>query len=215
MMAASGSILQALELAEERAILWPLTVAQYHRMIEDGVLPEGEPLELLDGYIFHKDRSAAGEDPMTVGHLHVWVVKTLARFSARLRSMGCHLQTQQPVSLPPYDEPEPDGAIVLGKEDDYHDRLPSATEVTCVVEVADSSLQRDRTTKLRIYAAAGIPCYIIINLADRVIEVYTQPMGKDRAARYGRKETLSGRQSVQFPAARGRRLAVPVRKLLP
>jgi hypothetical protein len=204
------------ELVENRAMLLPLTVGQYHGMIEAGFLAEGEPYELLDGYVVRKDRSAVGNDPMTVGHEHALAISNLADLNPRLHRLGCYVRIQSPVTLPPWNEPEPDAAIVLGTQRDYAGRHPGAADVTCVIEVADSSLRRDRTTKLRIYAGSGIACYIIVNLPDRVIEVYTQPLpGKGRAARYGQLTTLSGRQTVEFPAAGGKRLSVPVRKLLP
>src|SRR3954469_25925940 len=102
------------ELVDGRTVMLPLTVEQYHRMIDQGILAEGEPFELLDGFLVRKDRSPSGEDPMTVGLEHVWSVKKLAKLDGKLGKLGCHMQTQQPVSLPPYDEPEPDGAVVLG-----------------------------------------------------------------------------------------------------
>ena len=201
--------------APTRDSVVPLTVEQYHRMIEHGILPEGEPIELLEGQLVEKDRSAAGEDPMTVGHEHVLIVKRLAKLDRKANPLGCHIQTQQPVSLPPYSEPEPDAAIIVGSEEDYRERLPRAPDVLCVIEVADSSLQRDRTQKLRIYAAVGITKYVLINLLDGVIEVYTEPAGRRAAARYRQMETLTPSQSLELPAPRGKRLVVPVRNLLP
>src|SRR5688572_16842164 len=117
------------ELLDDRAQLLPLTVDQYHRMIESGIVEEGQPYELLNGCVVRKDRSAAGEDPMTVGNQHAWAVKNLAKLSRKLEAFGCHLQTQQPISLPPDDEPEPDGAIITGAEDDYRDHHPGAADV--------------------------------------------------------------------------------------
>jgi hypothetical protein len=192
---------------------FPLTVRQYHRMIEQGILPEGEPYELLGGQVVRKDRSARGEDPMTVGHQHAWVVKTLGKEGRKLEKLGCHLQTQQPISLPPRDEPEPDAAIIVGSEDDYMDRHPAAADVLCVIEVADASLLNDRTIKLRAYADAGIPMYIIINLPDRMVEVYTEPLkGKHR---YGQSVTLGLSDKLTLPGTRGRQLTVPVKRLFP
>ena len=156
-------------------ILYRLTVSQYHEMLARGILPEGEPYELIDGQIVRKDRSARGEDGMTIGSKHSWVVTKLGKLSRKLEKMGCFMRTQQPVALPPYHEPEPDGAIVLGTEDDYVDHAPTAKEVLCVIEVADSSLDFDRTTKQRVHADSGIPVYVIINLPDCVIEVYSAP----------------------------------------
>ena len=54
---------------------------------------------------------------------------------------------------------------------------PLPQEVTLVIEVAEYSLQRDRTDKLKAYAQGGIPVYWIINLVDRQIEVYMRPEG--------------------------------------
>jgi Uma2 family endonuclease len=71
-------------------------------------------------------------------------------------------------------EPEPDVMIVQGKRRDYADRHPSPKEVLLVVEVADTTLQRDKTVKLRVYAQAGIPNYWLLNLPERQLEVYHQ-----------------------------------------
>ena len=166
------------ELLDDRAHVMPLTVEQYHRMIEGGIVEEGEPFELLNGCLVRKDRSAAGEDEMTVGNAHAWVVIKLGKLGRQLEKLGCHMRTQQPVTLPPYDEPEPDGVIAKGSEDDYRDRRPGASDVLCVIEVADASLNRDRRAKLRAYAGAGIPQYVIINLVDRVCEIYTEPLAE-------------------------------------
>ena len=201
------------ELLEEREQLLPLTVEQYHQMIAGGILPEGEPYELLDGQIVRKERRDAREQGMTVGHEHAWVVTKLASLGRKLERLGCCVRTQQPVSLPPCDEPEPDGAVLIGTEDDYRDHHPTAAEVLCVIEVAGASLRRDRTTKLAIYASSDIPQYLIINLPDRVIEVYSQPL--KRAAHYGKLVTLTPKDTLHLPAANGRELPIPVRRLLP
>ena len=207
---------QLRELAAENAILFPWSVDQYHSMINAGYLPEGEPFELLNGQLVRKDRSAAGEDRMTVGHEHAWVVGELTDLGAKLKRLGCFMRIQMPLTLPPFDEPEPDGAIAIGSNRDYRNHHPGALEVTCAIEVADSSLRRDRTTKLRIYAASGIPVYVIINLLDRVVEVRTQPVtSKGGVARYKRVETLRSGQRLMLPAANGKSLAVAVRRLLP
>lgn len=193
----------------------PLTIDQYHGMIEAGLLPAGEPYELLNGCLIRKDRSAAGENPMTVGHEHVLVVNKLARMSRKLEKLGCFLQTQQPISLPPFDEPEPDGSIVVGKPEDYAGGIPGAADVLGVIEVADSSLQRDRISKLQIYAASGVTKYILINLIDRAVEDNTHPLSGGRTPRYRRTVILSGREPVELPAPNGKSLRVTARSLLP
>jgi hypothetical protein len=151
--------------------LIPLTVEQYHRMIETGILAEGEPIELLDGLLVHKDRGPA----MTVNPLHALVVSRLARLVAPLEALGCYLRLQGPLTIAPRHEPEPDALIARGRPEDYARRHPEPADVSAVVEVADSSLERDRTTKQRIYATAAIPQYCLVNLESGQIEVYEDP----------------------------------------
>ncbi len=156
-----------------------LDVHQLHAMLEAGILREGEPLELLDGVLVYKDRSAAGEDSMTIGKKHNLGVKLLGALEPVLAALGHHMQTQGPVTLPPHDEPEPDGVILRGRPRDYADRLPVASDAEAVFEVADSSLEHDRTTKLALYARAGIAQYVIVNVPDRCVELHTAPVVSD------------------------------------
>src|SRR5438445_32883 len=110
-----------------------ITVDEYHRMIDAGILNSGEPYELVGGFLVLKDRSARGEDRMTIGREHLWAVKNLARLGHKLARFGCHIQTQGPVVMSGVDEPEPDGAIIVGDEDDYKARKPQAADVTSVI----------------------------------------------------------------------------------
>jgi len=201
------------ELAEDPRMIYRHTVAEYHRMIADGNIEEGSPYELLDGQIVHKIRAASGEDPMSVGPLHMTAVTRLGDLNPKLKKFGCHIRLQGPITLPPYDELEPDGAIVSGGTDHYRDRHPKAADVLCVIEVADASIRRDRGSKQRIYANSGIPLYLIINLVDVVVEVYGRPMkGKGR---YGQVETLSPKGAVSLVMPSRDIVKVPVRRLLP
>src|SRR5436309_10753840 len=89
---------------EEREIV-PLTVGQYHGMIEAGILAEGEPIELLDGLLVRRNRG----EGMTTNPLHALAVSKLnMRVVAALAALPCHVRVQSPVTLPPRDEPEPD-----------------------------------------------------------------------------------------------------------
>lgn len=189
------------------------TVGQYHTMIETGVLKSGTPLELLDGQLVWKDRSTAGEDPMTVGLGHSFSINVLTGLNARLNRLGCHVRIQLPISLPSYNEPEPDAAIIRGKLADYTKRHPGASDALCVIEVSDSSLAIDRGRKLRVYANSGVKLYILINLPDRVVERYAGPLiGKGR---YAESKVLGPKDKVTFPTAKGKGLTVTVKSLLP
>lgn len=134
---------------------------------------------------------------MTVGHQHALVVTKLAALGPRLARLGCHIRTQQPITLAPYSEPEPDAAIVSGSPDDYADRHPRGGDVLCAVEVADSSLEIDRTIKLAIYARAAIPAYLIVNLVEHVFELHTKPIR--RSARYGDRRVVSANAAIEIP----------------
>lgn len=205
-------LLMTQELIDRRTGVFRLTVDQYRRMLEQGILPEGEPVELLNGQLVAKDRSAERANPITVGHEHAWVVTAIEELNPKLRRLGCFARIQQPISLPPFDEPEPDVAIVRGKKEDY-DHHPTAPDVLCAIEVADASLRRDRTVKLRTYAEGGVRQYLIFNLPDRVVEVHTGPM--PRSGRYRQSNTLSLGETLTLPTTRGKGVIVPVRSLFP
>jgi Uma2 family endonuclease len=191
----------------------PLTVDQYHRMIAAAILPEGEPIELIDGLLVRTDRSAVGADPMTVGHAHSLVVTKLQNIANRLNSPNSHIRSQNPITLAPEHEPEPDGVIARGVPDDYAGHHPGPTDVLCVIEVAETSLAYDRTTKQRIYADAGIPQYVVVNIPDRQIEVYEQPVAGE--GRYASKVVVKSGASVRINLGPEPRLEIAVDELLP
>jgi hypothetical protein len=189
-----------------------LTVDQVQAMVEAGILAEGEPIELLDGVLVYKDRSAQGDDPMTIGKRHNLVVKLLARLDAELATRGYHMQTQGPLRIPPYDEPEPDGLVLRGDPRAYADRLPEPGDVSSVIEVADASLVHDRTKKLAIYARAGLAQYIIVNLQESCIEVYEHPLPDE--ARYAEVSVVRAGQVVALRVG-DERLPIAAATVLP
>lgn len=203
-----STILQEVAAGRVTAVLW--TVEQYHRAIETGFLPEDGSVELIDGFIVRKDRSTAGENPVTVGARHRVVVLRLGQMAASFERLGCFLQTQQPVSLPPTSEPEPDGAVIRGGIDDYLDGPPAAADVASVIEVADSSLSIDLGPKLTAYATAGIPQYIVVDLVNDRVLVHEQP----RERVYANVTTHERGETVQIATGH---TAVPidVSRLLP
>ena len=201
------------ELQGDRTGLVPLSVEQYHRMIAENILPEDPAVELLDGQLFRKDRSHRGADPITIGHHHQWAIDNLASLLSDLKAQGCYLRTQAPITIEPDSEPEPDLAIVRGLPNDYRDRHPGPADVLCVIEVADSSLSRDRSTKRRIYADAGIARYLLINLVDGVVEDHREPIRGE--ARYAQTVVLTKSQLVSVSLNQGSSIELSVEKLLP
>jgi len=141
------------------------TPRQYHTLGDIGVIREGEPVELLEGYLVEKGRR---------GSRHDGGATRLSYRLPRLLPAGWVLFVQCAISLTD-SEPEPDGAVIRGDETSYDTRLPEASDFGIVIEVSDSTLAFDRSDKGRIYARAGIPEYWILNIPDRQIEVHTQP----------------------------------------
>ena len=189
-----------------------LTVDQVHAMIKAGIVHEGAPIELIDGQLVHKDRSVFGEDPMSIGKEHRLVVSLLGRLDADLAQRDYHMQIQNPLTLSPYDEPEPDGVILRGDPRIYTDRLVEAADAVSVIEVADSSLAYDRKTKLALYARAGIGQYVIVNLSGRCIEVYEQPRPDGS---YQEVAVRRAGETVAFRLTDGERFEILADRILP
>lgn len=192
----------------------PLNVDQYHDLMRAGVLPEGAPIELIDGMLVYKDRRDDPRMPLVNhGPNHANGVAALARLLDRLvEPLGCHARCQLPVTLPPGNEPEPDVSVIKGEVKDYGQRLPKAVDTWAVFEVADSSLASDRSTKLRIYSEAGIPTYAILDLVAKAIEVYTSPVVPD--GRYDNCETFGRDDDATIDVA-GQPITFAVDDVLP
>ncbi|MCY2993949.1 MAG: Uma2 family endonuclease [Planctomycetota bacterium] len=156
----------------------PLTVAQYHAMIRAGALEGGAPIELLEGWLVSK---------MIKNPSHRVAVRKCRIALERILPAAWSVDTQEPVTTAE-SEPEPDISVVRGDTTTLLDRHPGPNEIGLLVEVAETSLERDRGWKKRIYAAAGIPVYWIVNLVDRQIEVFTQPSGPGERPDYGTRQ---------------------------
>jgi len=149
--------------------IWRLTVEQYHQMIQDGILTDDDPVELLEGLLVTK----APKMP-----LHSLTTQLTREALARVIPDNWFVEDQEPITTAD-SEPEPDVAIIRGNRRDYRENHPTPEAVALVVEVAE----RDRILKLRLYANAGIPVYWILNLPDQQLEVYSQPKDGDYQTR--------------------------------
>ena len=177
--------------------LVPITVKQYHLMIRDGIFQDGDPIELIDGMLVRKDRSARGENLMTHNPRHALLIKRLQRLlSIHSETGDWHLQIQLPVTLNSINCPEPDIAVVRGSEEGYADRHPGPADLSLVIEIADSSVKIDRSTKQRLYATAGVPLYWLVNLSESQVEVYEQPDAE--SGKYTRQTILKPTQILTW-----------------
>ena len=144
----------------------PFTVAEYDRMIEAGILLEDERIELIEGVIVEMS---------PIGRRHASYVKRLITLLGRRIGESVQLDIQNPVHLNDYSEPQPDALLLKLRADYYIEALPTPADVLLLIEVADTSLDYDRTVKVPLYARAGIPEVWVINLAAETVEVYTEP----------------------------------------
>lgn len=147
------------------ASLARFSVASYQRMIASGALTSEDKVELLENYVVLK---------MPHNPPHDSTIQRMLRPLLRALPSGWDLRVQSAISLSD-SQPEPDFAVVRGSSADYEHRHPFAADVGLLIEVADTSLARDRHDKGRIYASAEIQNYWVVNLLDRQIEVYCQP----------------------------------------
>jgi Uma2 family endonuclease len=144
------------------------TVKEFQRMVETGILEEGSPYELLNGEIIHM---------ATIGSKHAAKVDRISTFLNRKINDAIIVRVQNPIELGAFSQPEPDIAILRWQDDFYESGHPTAQDIYLLIEVSDTTLDYDRTTKLPIYAESGIAEYWIVNLPDNQIEVYRNPSG--------------------------------------
>lgn len=181
------------------------TRAEYGRLIEMGVFQSGERLELLAGNLVVREPQG---DPHT---LAVELVNEALRtaFGREWR-----VRVQLPIALDQESEPEPDISVAPGRARDRREAKPS--RLALIAEIAESSLTLDREYKGSLYAKARVPDYWIVNLVDRVLEVYRDPMPDASASyewSYRSVQSLSAAEHVSPLAAPTAR--IPIADLLP
>lgn len=143
-----------------------LTVADYHRMGEAGVLRKDDRVELIEGEI---------TDLTPIGSYHASAVNLLVRlFSAVIREAAM-LSVQSPVSLSSRSEVQPDLVLALPRKDFYRFAHPGPADILLLIEVADTSFRYDREVKVPLYARHGIPELWLVDLVNARLEVFRQP----------------------------------------
>jgi len=166
---------------------------EYERLIDLGVFQPGDPIELIGGELMVAEPQGAP---------HYTAIRKTARALERVFGPAWEVRTQGPMGLDEESEPEPDVAVVTGEPQDYRRAHPSRADL--IVEVSESSLAFDRGHKGSVYARAGMPDYWIVNLVDRVLEVYREPAPDAAApfgARYARREVFDLSEQVSPLAA--------------
>ena len=159
------------------------TVDEYHRMGEAGILTDDDRVELIEGELVAM---------APIGSEHIAATNALTRLLVLAVGDRGVVSVGNPVRLTQRSEPQPDFAI-LKPRDDYRATLPRPEDTMLAVEVANTSLDFDRTVKLALYARSGIPEVWIVNLAAQEVEVYQSPVADSytSVARAGRSDALT------------------------
>ena len=142
------------------------TVAEYYAMADVGILEENDRIELLDG------------DLIVMPPIGDWHAASVNRFTNSLppQMQGrAIVSVQNPTRLNDESEPQPDIMLLRWRDDFYGGGHPGPADVLLLVEIADTSVDYDRTAKLSAYARAGIPEVWIATRQDIRIEAYTEP----------------------------------------
>jgi Uma2 family endonuclease len=142
----------------------PFSVAEYEEMTRVGILTEDDAVELLEGWIVPK---------MPKYPPHDNAIDLINYLLTRILPLGWFVRIQNSITTTD-SVPEPDLAVVRGKPGDYGHSHPTSAAVGLIIEVAESTVKRDRI-KASLYARGGIPQYWIVNLDDKQVEVYSSP----------------------------------------
>lgn len=175
------------------------TVEQYHKMAHTQILHHQEHIELIQGEIITMS---------PIGFRHAFVTNYLANWFAHNLGEKVFVSTQNPISLGNRSEPQPDLALLKPVENFYADRLPTATDILLLIEVADSSLVYDREIKIPLYAQHQIPEVWLINLTQNQLECYRDPQNNH----YQNQSIFTPNQSLSplaFPE-----LIIPLKTIL-
>ena len=144
-----------------------LDVFDYHRLGDVGILGEDSRVELIVGELY---------DMAPIGSDHSGMVNAFNRVLVLACGERAVVGVQNPVRLDKYNEPQPDFAVMLPRQDMYQGRHAGPADILLLVEVANSSLKFDKTVKLPVYARAGIGEVWVVDLVNRTIEAHQVPV---------------------------------------
>lgn len=163
---------------------WHFNVEQYYRLAEAGVLKPDDRVELIEGEIIRLS---------PIGSAHAASVSRTNYALQPLSRDQFIVAIQNPVRLSDFSEPVPDIALLKPRQDFYAERHPEPEDVLLIIEVADTTLLSDRNVKIPLYARFAIPESWLVNLPEKAIEVYHDPVdGRYRKSlKFKRGDVLS------------------------
>jgi Uma2 family endonuclease len=140
-----------------------LTVEDYYRMAEIGILGPDDRVELIEGEII---------DMPPPGELHSGTVIQLDHLLQRAVGDRAIVCVQNPAVLGRHSAPQPDLALLKPRADFYKTALPRSPDILLIIEVADTSLRYDRDVKAGLYARHGIPELWLIDVRGKRLTRY-------------------------------------------
>jgi Uma2 family endonuclease len=150
-----------------------ISVELYQKMVATGDLTKNDRVELIDGDLLAMAPIGAKHAALSVRITKAFILGL--GDSAEVAIAG-------PLNLGGFSEPQPD-VVLLRPRTDYALRIPEPPDAMLVVEISDSTLGFDQTTKLALYARHGIEEYWIVDVAAERIHIYRDPVGADYAER--------------------------------
>lgn len=143
-----------------------ITVDEYHRMAETGILRDDERVELLDGVIVEMSPIGPPHDGL---HMQIdYYLKEAFRGAAMVSG-----HSSQPLGQ--FNEPQPDLKVVVPSAKAYFTRHPMPEEIFAVVEIADTSLKTGTEYKRDLYARFEIHDYLVADVNHRRLLHYSSP----------------------------------------
>lgn len=143
-----------------------ISVDDYYRMGEVGILRKDNRLELIKGDII---------DMAPIGSAHAGTVKRLAKLLMDAVGNSSIVSVQDPVRLDAYSEPQPDIALLRLREDYYREAHPRSGDLLLIVEVTETSLSYDQGIKVPLYAQHGIPEVWVFDVGSNHLHICRQP----------------------------------------
>jgi len=154
---------------------YKLSVDDYHKLGEAGILDEDSRVELIEGELI---------EMAPIGGPHMGVVNRLNKLLVLAMGALGVVSIQNPVTLPPYSEPQPDIAILKPGADSASSAVPHPDDALLLIEVADTTLAYDRKIKLKVYANAGVAETWIVDVQSKRVEIYREPTSEGYARRF-------------------------------
>ena len=176
-----------------------LSVEDYEKMVEHGIFDEDERIELWKGVLITMSPK---------GSKHANAVRRVDRLIEKFLGDKIVFSAQDPIRLDDFSEPEPDVALLVPPIENYDDHHPTPKDIFMVMEIAESSLEKDRGKAFN-YARNDIRQYLLLNLNAGEIEDYREPAADGYRFKQTHDKTASF-NLVAFPE-----ITIKVADLLP